>query len=61
VDDIPEDDDDLNADEQETLEEKLATAAKSIAELEEEIRILARLEKQAKVVVASSARDSSPA
>jgi len=56
VDDIPEDDDDLNADEQETLEEKLvdqATAAKSIAELEDEIRILAGLEKQAKVVVAS--------
>src|SRR5271166_5369255 len=37
VDDVPEDDDDLNADEQETLEEKRvdqATAAKSIVELE---------------------------
>ena len=40
LDDVPEDDDDLNADEQETLEEKLvdqATAAKTIAELEIEI------------------------
>ena len=56
VDDVPEDDDDLNADEQESLEEKLvdqATAAKTIAELEEEIRILAGLEQQAKAVVAS--------
>jgi superfamily II DNA or RNA helicase len=56
VDEVPEDDDDLNADEQETLEEKLvdqATAAKSIAELEDEIRILVDLEKQAKAVVAS--------
>ena len=43
LDDVPEDDDDLNADEQETLEEKLvdqATAAKTIAELEDEILIL---------------------
>jgi SNF2 family DNA or RNA helicase len=49
VDEVPEDDDDLNADEQETLEEKLvdqATAAKSIAELEDEIRILVGLEKR---------------
>jgi superfamily II DNA/RNA helicase len=56
LDDIPEDDDDLNADEQETLEENLvdqATAAKTIAELEDEIRILKSLEQQAKVVVAS--------
>jgi superfamily II DNA or RNA helicase len=56
VDDVPEDDDDLNADEQETLEEKLvdqATAAKTIAELEAEIVILAGLEQQAKAVVAS--------
>ena len=56
LDDVPEDDDDLNADEQETLEEKLvdqATAAKTIAELEDEIRILVSLEQQAKVVVAS--------
>lgn len=53
---IPEDDDDLNADEQETLEEKLvdqATAAKSIKELESEILILADLEARAKAVVAS--------
>jgi superfamily II DNA/RNA helicase len=55
-DDVPEDDDDLNAEEQETLEEKLvdqATAAKTIAELEAEIVILAGLEQQAKAVVAS--------
>jgi superfamily II DNA or RNA helicase len=53
---LPEDGDELNANEQETLEEKLvdqATAAKTIAELEEEIRILAGLEQQAKAVVAS--------
>ena len=56
LDDVPEDDDDLNADEQETLEEKLvdqATAAKTIAELETEIMILKDLEGQAKAVVAS--------
>lgn len=56
VDDVPDDDDDLNADEQETLEEKLvdqATAAKTIVELEAEILILADLEKQAKDVVVS--------
>jgi len=56
VDDVPDDDDDLNADEQETLEEKLvdqATAAKTIAELETEILILKDLETQAKAVVAS--------
>ncbi len=54
--DVPEDDDDLNADEQETLEETLvdeATAALSISELEAEIRILKGLEKQAKTLVAS--------
>jgi SNF2 family DNA or RNA helicase len=53
---VPEDDDDLNAEEQETLEETLvddATAAKSIAELESEIEILKGLEKQARDVVAS--------
>ena len=53
---IPEDDDDLNADEQETLEEKLvdqATAAKTIVELEAEIQILTTLEAQAKAVVVS--------
>ncbi len=56
VDEIPEDEDDLNAEEQEKLEEKLvdqATAAKTIAELETEIVILADLEKRAKTVVLS--------
>lgn len=54
--DIPEDDDDLNAEEQETLEETLvdqATAAQTITELEQEIIILQGLEHQAKAVVAS--------
>jgi len=54
--DLPEDDDDLNAAEQETLEETLvdqATAARTIAELEQEIIILAGLEQQAKAVVNS--------
>lgn len=54
--DVPEDDDDLNAEEQETLEETLvddATAAKSIYELEAEIEILKGLEEQARGVVAS--------
>src|ERR1700686_3690371 len=54
--DVPEDDDDLNAEEQETLEETLAdqaTAASTIAELEQEIVILKGLEIQAKAVVAS--------
>ena len=54
--DVPEDDDDLNAEEQETLEETLvdeATAALSISELETEVSILEGLEKQAKVLVAS--------
>jgi superfamily II DNA or RNA helicase len=53
---IPEDDDDLNAEEQEGLEESLideATAAKTVAELEAEIVILRKLEQQAKAVVAS--------
>lgn len=53
---VPEDEDDLNAEEQEKLEETLvdeATASVSIAELEAEIRILVGLEKQAKAVVAS--------
>src|SRR5262249_42260445 len=53
---VPEDEDDLNAEEQETLEENLveqATAAKTIYELEDEIRILERLEQQAKALVAS--------
>jgi superfamily II DNA or RNA helicase len=54
--DIPDDDDDLNAEEQENLEETLvdqATAASTIAELEQEILILQGLEHQAKAVVAS--------
>jgi SNF2 family DNA or RNA helicase len=53
---VPEDDDDLSAEEQETLEEDLideATAAKTVAELEAEIVILKGLEVQAKAVVAS--------
>jgi hypothetical protein len=54
--DAPEDDDDLNAQEQENLEETLideATAAKTVTELEAEIEILKRLENQARNVVAS--------
>ena len=54
--DIPEDDDELNAEEQENLEETLvdqATAARTVAELEQEIDILKRLENQAKDVVQS--------
>lgn len=56
LEDVPEDDDDLNAEEQENLEETLvdeATAAASISELEAEIQILRGLEKQAKELVAS--------
>ena len=54
--DVPEDADDLSADEQENLEEDLiddATAAKTVVELEAEIVILQGLEQQAKAVVAS--------
>jgi SNF2 family DNA or RNA helicase len=54
--DVPEDDDDLNAEEQENLEESLvddATAAQTINELEAEIVILKGLEQQAKAVVVS--------
>ena len=54
--DVPEDDDDLSAEEQEGLEETLvdqATAARTIVELEAEILILQGLEKQARDVVAS--------
>ena len=57
LDAVPEDDDDLNADEQEILEEKLvdrATAARTIAELEVEIGSLQSLEHRAKAVVASN-------
>src|SRR6185312_9706359 len=53
---VPEDDDDLNAQEQENLEEELidqATAAATVSELEAEIKILDSLEKQAKELVAS--------
>jgi SNF2 family DNA or RNA helicase len=52
----PEDDDDLSAEEQEELEEKLtdtATAAETIAELEAEIAILGNLVEQARGVVDS--------
>lgn len=54
--DVPDDDDDLSAEEQETLEEDLideATAAKTVTELEAEIIILKGLEAQAKALVAS--------
>ena len=53
---VPEDDDDLDAAEQESLEQALideATAAKTVVELESEIVILKGLEAQAKAVVAS--------
>ncbi|MEI6415284.1 MAG: helicase-related protein, partial [Pseudomonadota bacterium] len=54
--DVPEDDDDLNAEEQENLEETLvdqATASQTIAELAGEITLLQALEQQAKALVAS--------
>jgi len=53
---VPDDDDDLNAEEQESLEETLVdqtTASRSIAELEGEIIILQSLEQQASALVAS--------
>jgi SNF2 family DNA or RNA helicase len=53
---VPEDDDDLTAEEAEALEEMIvdeATAAKTVAELESEIVILRGLEQQAKEVVNS--------
>ena len=53
---LPLDEDDLDANEQENLEETLvdeATAARTIQELEAEIVILKDLERQAKVLVAS--------
>ena len=52
----PDDEDDLDAEQQETLEETLAdraTAARTVAELADEIYILKGLEQQAKAVVAS--------
>ena len=56
LEEVPEDDDDLNAEEQENLEETLvdqATASRSIAELEGEIIILQSLEQQARTLVDS--------
>lgn len=53
---VPDDDDDLDAEQQETLEENLvdeATAARTVAELEAEIIILQGLEHQAEKLVAS--------
>ena len=53
---IPEDDDDLSAEEQENLEEALideASASATIAELEGEVSSLQQLENQARAVVAS--------
>ncbi len=54
--DVPEDEDDCNAEEQETMEETLviqATASQTISQLEAEISILHSLEQQAKGLVAS--------
>lgn len=54
--DVPDDDDDLDAAEQESLEETLvdqATAARTTSELETEILLLQGLERQAKAVVVS--------
>lgn len=56
LEDIPEDEDDLNAKEQENLVENLiyqATAAQTVEELEEEIRILEGLVEKAKRLVSS--------
>ncbi|GAA5146361.1 helicase-related protein [Prosthecobacter algae] len=56
ADEVPEDEDDISAEEQEDLEEKLvatATAAETIAELEAEIIILGGLVNQARGVVDS--------
>lgn len=53
---VPEDDEELNAEEQENLEETLvdqATASQTVAELASEIIILQGLEQQAKALVAS--------
>ena len=53
---VPDDDDDLNAEEQENLEEALvdqATASNTMSELAGEIVILQNLEQQARVLVAS--------
>ena len=59
---VPDDDDDLNAEEQENLEETLvdqATASRSIAELEGEIIILQSLEQQAPCAWSRRARIAS--
>lgn len=56
LEEVPEDDDDIDAETQENLEEDLvdkASASRTIAELEKEILILGDLEVQAKAVVAS--------
>lgn len=56
LDEAPEDEDELNAEEQEELEEALvdqATAAQTVEELEEEIRILGELVEKAREVVLS--------
>lgn len=56
LEEVPDDEDELNAEEQENLEEALvdqATASQTIAELETEIIILLSLEQQAKILVAS--------
>ena len=56
IESVPEDDDELTAEEAESLEETLvveSTAARTVAELEGEIVILQGLERQAKAVVAS--------
>ena len=53
---VPDDDDDLNAEEQENLEETLvdqATASNTMSELAGEIVILQNLEQQARILVAS--------
>jgi len=53
---VPDDDDDLNAEEQENLEEALvdqATASNTMSELAGEIVILQNLEQQARILVAS--------
>jgi superfamily II DNA or RNA helicase len=53
---LPDDDDELTAEEKENVEETLideATAAQTVSELQAEIVILQRLEQQAKAVVAS--------
>lgn len=54
--DVPEDEDDLDAQEQETLEESLvdeATAARTVGELEAEVQILKSLAAEAQKVVSS--------